>query len=822
MPEYLHPGVYIEEQPAPQSIEGVSTSTAGMVGVTQKGPTSGLPQLVTSFAEFVRKYGGYLPEDVWGDARYLAYAVEGFFNNGGQRVYIQRVVGDGAAAATLTLRDGFVTRLAEDSPAEASARNVVKLASLRGVSVGSQLTFQEVIGGTAVNETSTVTGYDAATSMVTLNAALTQRFTRAGARVVLQGVADAPAPEGGNPRLRVSAMSPGTWGRGLQVSVSDARAAVGLTQTVGATAETTLVALALAFGAGGAPNVGATSVELADASGLQQGDIVEFEVGGQTERRTISSIAANVINWAGGLERNFTGGSVKLISVLRAGAANPQVTVASVAGISGGTLLRITQGTNTQVVRVSAVNAGPKRITLDTAAFPIAKTYHAGAALVAGNAGNSGSAALNLRSTRNFYPGAVIEIDNGTRRVYHTVDSISGNVLTLAANLTEAVPGGTPVRVVEFSLSVTDTVGGVSERFDNLSMDEDLDNFVETVVNPRSALIQVEVLDSARPVPFNLPLTNDGAWAALAGGDDGSAPGPDDYIGVDNGPGARTGIKALADIDAVSIIAAPGVSSSAVQGELISQCENLKDRFAVLDPARGSVMGSGQDNDVIVQRSNFDTFYAAFYYPWLTILDPLYPDKKGGSVVPPSGHVMGIYARVDVDRGVQKAPANEVVRGALGVEVKLSDREQDILNPAPNNINVIRDFRSTGRGIRVWGARVITSDNAWKYVPVRRLFIFLEESLDQGLQWVVFEPNGEDLWARVRQAIVGFLRTIWLNGGLAGVTEEEAFFVRCDRSTMTEDDIANGRLIVLVGVAPLRPAEFVIIRIGQKTLEATA
>ena len=154
------------------------------------------------------------------------------------------------------------------------------------------------------------------------------------------------------------------------------------------------------------------------------------------------------------------------------------------------------------------------------------------------------------------------------------------------------------------------------------------------------------------------------------------------------------------------------------------------------------------------------------------------------------------------------------------LELKLSDREQDILNPL--NINVIRDFRDNGRGLRIWGSRCLTSDSAWKYVPVRRLFIFLEESMDEGLQWVVFEPNGEVLWARVRRTLNGFLRRIWLDGALAGVTEDEAFFVRCDRTTMTEDDIANGRLIVLVGVAPLRPAEFVIIRIGQKTLEATS
>lgn len=819
MPEYLHPGVYIEEQPAPQSIEGVSTSTAGFVGVTQKGPVSGLPQLVTSFPDFTRKYGGYLPEEPWGDARFLAYAVEGFFNNGGRRLYIQRVAGAGAAAASLTLRDGFVTRLAEDSPPDTSARTTVRLASLLGVGVGSELVFREQIAGAPVTQTVTVRSYNPAAGTVTLSAPLTERYTRAGATVSLTGTGAPPLPDGGSPRLRVEAINPGLWGRSLQVSVTLSRAAVGLTEAVGPTAQTTLAPRTLAFDTD--PAAGATSAVLDDATGLAEGDVVELTVSDQSERRTLTGVSGTTISWAGGLERAYTGGTVQLLSVLRPGASNPVVPVNSAADFNTTDPIRLSEGGQTQVVRASAADTTENTLTLDTGTYPITGTYSAGATLTSGNAGSAGGDTLRLRSAQNFYRGALVEIDNGTRRAYGTISSIAGNVLTLDADLTDAVPGDTAVRLVEFDLTLNDLVGGVTEQFSNLSMNASVDKYVETVVNNRSTLARVTALASTAAAPFNLPLTPDGAAASLAGGSDGGTPGASDFIGVDGGPGARTGLKALTDIDAVSIIAAPGIGLQAVHAELISQCELLKDRFAVLDPARGSVMGSGSGNDVIVQRSNFDSQYAAIYYPWLRVLDPLAPERKEGAVVPPSGHVVGVYARVDVERGVQKAPANEVVRGAIGVEVKLNDSEQDILNPAPNNINVIRDFRSTGRGIRVWGARVITSDNAWKYIPVRRLFIFVEESLDQGLQWAVFEPNGEDLWARVRQAIVSFLRTIWLNGGLAGVTEEEAFFVRCDRTTMTEDDMANGRLIALVGIAPLRPAEFVVIRIGQKTLEAT-
>ena len=182
--------------------------------------------------------------------------------------------------------------------------------------------------------------------------------------------------------------------------------------------------------------------------------------------------------------------------------------------------------------------------------------------------------------------------------------------------------------------------------------------------------------------------------------------------------------------------------------------------------------------------------------------------------------MLGIYARTDIERGVHKAPANEVVRGIIGLQRLLNKSEHDILNPYPVNINVIRDFRNDSRGIRVYGGRVITSDPDWKYVNVRRLLIFIEASINRGLQWVVFEPNAEPLWARVRRSITNFLTLVWRNGALEGTKVEEAFFVKCDRTTMTQTDIDSGRLICVVGVAPVKPAEFVIVRIGLWTAHA--
>jgi len=316
-------------------------------------------------------------------------------------------------------------------------------------------------------------------------------------------------------------------------------------------------------------------------------------------------------------------------------------------------------------------------------------------------------------------------------------------------------------------------------------------------------------------LPNGLPRA---ARHALTGGDDSLALLDDTiYIGVDAvDPKDRTGLQALKNIEEVSIVAVPGRTATALQGALITHCEEMRFRFAVLDSQRPPLDAIA---DVRAQRQQFDTKYAALYYPWLLIPQP-FPTVPGPALpymMPPAGHMVGVYARTDIERGVHKAPANEVVRGIVGLQRSLSKGEHDILNPYPVNINVIRDFRSNGRGIRAWGGRVITSDSDWKYINVRRLMIFIEQSIERGLQWVVFEPNVEPLWARVVRTITNFLRTVWRNGALEGTKVEEAFFVRCDRTTMTQSEIDNGQLICLVGIAPVKPAEFVIVRIGLWT-----
>lgn len=302
----------------------------------------------------------------------------------------------------------------------------------------------------------------------------------------------------------------------------------------------------------------------------------------------------------------------------------------------------------------------------------------------------------------------------------------------------------------------------------------------------------------------------------LSGGKDGQHPTAEDYVGTDGSPEEtpQAGLGALQDIDEVSIVAGPGYTargvnnSQAIQNELISHCERLQYRIAVLDTKPGQGVGSVRN-----WRGQIDSSHAAMYYPWITIFDPV---TQGEINVPPSGFVTGIYARNDIEHGVQKAPANEVVRSAVGLETRINKAQQDVLNP--EGINCFRFFE--GRGFRLWGARTATSDPEFKYVSTRRYLAYLERSIDEGTQIFVFDENGPDLWRNVRRTIGSFLQNEWRSGRLLGTTPEEAYFVRCDRSTMTQNDISNGRLICEVGVSLLKPAEFVIFRVGQKLMES--
>jgi len=306
---------------------------------------------------------------------------------------------------------------------------------------------------------------------------------------------------------------------------------------------------------------------------------------------------------------------------------------------------------------------------------------------------------------------------------------------------------------------------------------------------------------------------------SLSSGDDGDYPLPSDYAGRENqATGMKSGLQAFEDLEDISIVAAPGSSfvlqedelgnAQTIASRLIAHCEKMRYRVAVLDAVNGHILSAVRN-----YRSVFDSTRAALYYPWVRTFDPFTEQYID---VPPSGSITGIYARNDVERGVHKAPANEVVRMASGLQVVLNKAQQEVLNPV--GVNCLRFFE--GRGYRIWGARTATSDPEWKYLNVRRYFAFLERSIELGTQWAVFENNGIVLWDNVRQTIEDFLFNEWKQNHLAGGKPDQAFFVRCDRTTITQNDLDNGRLVCLIGVAPLRPAEFVIFRIGQKTADS--
>ena len=312
----------------------------------------------------------------------------------------------------------------------------------------------------------------------------------------------------------------------------------------------------------------------------------------------------------------------------------------------------------------------------------------------------------------------------------------------------------------------------------------------------------------------------------------------DDLVGDE---ADRTGLSGLSAVEEVNMICIPDVMAGVWQREpglvngsdgdemllltdkrkqqildaqcaLVGYCERMGDRMAILDPIPGMTPQAMYET-TMATAYNCDHGQAAIYYPWIRIKDPTDRSNKRRKYVPPCGHVAGLWARAASERGVHKAPANEPLMGAVALETDVTKGENEILNPI--GVNCIRSF--PGRGIRVWGARTLAtiSNQSWKYVNVRRLFNYLEKSMDRGLQWVVFEPNDMDLWGRVRRNIAAFLFTEWMEGKLFGATPGEAFYVKCNYETNPQEMIDLGRLYCEVGINPVKPAEFVIIRMGQ-------
>jgi len=415
------------------------------------------------------------------------------------------------------------------------------------------------------------------------------------------------------------------------------------------------------------------------------------------------------------------------------------------------------------------------------------------------------------KSIAGFREGDLVEFAGEINRI----SAIFENTVTFEKEFgADPVDGSLVPKTLLYSVEMDVTIRyeTEAEQYTGLTLNTTSPNYIaKKLAGSQLIVATVEESDAlANPVSV---IFGDGkitGTIALSGGSDGTAAGVNAglFIGEDGGPGRRTGIQAFVENTVVSIIAVPGITSPEVITALVAHCENEKNRFAVIDIPQDLV----KTGDIIEYRNLIDSTYAAMYHPWVQVFDRV---TKKPAFIPPSGSVMGVYSRTDVSRGVHKAPANETVL-CSGLSINYTTGEQDILNPA--GVNLIRAL--PGQGIRVWGARTASSNSAFKYVNVRRLFIYVEQSIKSATNWVVFEPNNSSLWARVQITISSFLENLFRAGMLSGESASEAFFVDIGTTTMSRDDILNGRLICEIGIAPSRPAEFVIFRITQFTSES--
>ena len=799
MPEYLSPGVYVEEiEIGAKPIEGVSTSTVGFLGYAERGPLD-KPALVTSFADFKRIFGGFLPARKNGTnlnkIRWLAYAVSGFFENGGKRAYITRVASNNNAAA------GFLPELPE--PGTPPALDEKAFAQEGGLKLTGTVSF------------------NSGDILLLKDGAQSEYLEFKGAAKKLS--------------LKETTKLAMAHTAGIKI----------LKGEMPASATTTI-----------ANNVDkdATEIDLTAVTGIQENGYIlikdsvtgdEVVIVKEIINKTITTKEPLRFGHAAriGVFKLITSKETTLVCNVEIGIAdlyvdNSTTLAANDFIIIESEYLQIDAPADaTDIFQVS-----PALKYTHDADRPLIKLVPAVEVTASseGTWGNSikvavrqsslcstkltngaiNSDRLDLETITGIEPGSLLKLPSTVTPRYVTVaethKTSTETFVILERAFTGTVNEDDPVQTEEFDLYVTD--GKTDETFKNLSLNPNHSRYIKKIVTEKSSnLIRIGDITGTPPV-IPMPTPDDIPGWRLTGGNDGFPANPANdndlnpiYEGQPNDePALRTGLYTFKNVDEINIVAIPGITSKYLQQKMITHCEiTMKDRFAVLDPLAGADL-----DEIKTQRNLFDTSYAALYYPWVYAFDPL---TKEYINIPPSGYVCGIYARTDVERGVHKAPANEKINGVVNLE-KLNGRfrvvnkgTQEILNPI--GVNCIRVF--PGRGIRIWGARTISSNSLWKYINVRRLFLYLEESIEEGTQWVVFEPNDEKLWARVKQSITNFLTRVWKDGALMGTTPEEAFFVKCDRTTMTQDDIDNGRLICLIGVAPVKPAEFVIFRIAQ-------
>jgi uncharacterized protein len=428
-----------------------------------------------------------------------------------------------------------------------------------------------------------------------------------------------------------------------------------------------------------------------------------------------------------------------------------------------------------------------------------------------------GSGEASVNATRGFEKGALVRIYDREASDYVVLTEVADRKIRWASatpvNRRYRAAGPTYVEVLEFELHVA--LRDRRETFKGLQLHPSSRRYCARVVQEESTLVAIDDLNTRSPLPHNLPR-EDAAATKLIGGRDGSdTVGPEEFVGFDNGPADRAGLLALCSVEDVSMLCVPDamllaqrkpgpegeMAAQRIQDQMIIQCELRQDRFALLDLPPTSNLQAVQR-----WRRRSDTSYAAYYWPWLGTLN------GDGKIVrvPPSGHMAGMFAQCDTAEGVHRVPANLPVKGVVDISVAVTEDDQGMLNA--EGINCFR----LARGIRPWGARTASSDPDWRYVNVRRLFIMMRRSLEAGMAWAVFEPNHPNTWKTLQDSVSDFLAGLLQQGMFAGGSREEAFFVRCNEETNPPEVRDSGMMVCEVGVAPVVPAEFIMIKVTQR------
>jgi phage tail sheath protein FI len=765
MAEYLSPGIYVEELSGGiKPIEGVGTSTGAFIGIAERGPIAGAvyeddarggPVFIPNFSEFTRVFGSFV------QGEYLAYAVQQFFGEGGTRCYVARTAhfANPADPSTLTARrasrplPGRTTSIPAVVGAGATSATA---GSVAGLVTGMHLFLTDGTDAARVRVTALPGGntVDFENTVVD-NLGVPVAIPALGAGATVTQIA-----------LDVLAINEGAWGNRLRVAIIPAGRVTTVLDMPGSPTDPP-----------GLP-AGDTEAGLASLDGIEVGATLFISDGTAAARVRVTGVDE-------GARR------VQFVYIERNGAA-------VLAGIADGAAVSATISGKASSVLAQPVTAGDTSI------------------VVASTAGiERGSVLLIVNETVGSSVSPVSPPAATTDRV--VVTRVVGPELFFDTPLANGYADGTSVSTEDFTLVVYDRTD-IVETYANLSMiDTHVTDYVTNRINTggtRSRYIRVrEGAESADELPQRTRTPLRLGELPTTEGVDGDADQASDYLG---NAAAGTGFNAFDPVDDINIVAAPGITFRNVILAGMNYCERRADCFFVGDVPRElltapEVLDFKKGTGLFAGQQSFNSTYGAVYWPWVQVDDPI---TLGPILMAPAGAVAGSYSATDVRRGVHKAPAgveDGFLNTAVAIQKIVTKAEQDLLNPA--GVNVIRS--SPDFGIALWGTRTVSSDPEWRYLNVRRLFLFLEESIQNGTYWAVFEPNDETLWKRLVKNISAFLRVQWLEGKLVGSKPEEAFFVKCDAETNPPESVDLGRVITVIGVAPSKPAEFVIFRIMQ-------